>query len=81
MERLHSLGRTLWGHEPRVFGRARKRGNAPHSKRCREIRMGVEQLSQWFMESGFSRLRMYWGHERFMESSFRARIGTMNLNP
>ncbi len=41
----------------------RKRGNAPHSKRCREIRADLEELSRWFMGSGFSRLRMYWGHE------------------
>ncbi len=32
---------TLWGDESRVFGRARKRGNAPHSYEMPVKRFGV----------------------------------------
>ncbi len=65
--RFFAAGHMHWDHEPSE----RKRGNAAHSKRCREIRADLEELSRWFMESGFSRLRMYWGDEPQMAALCR----------
>ncbi len=42
MRRFNDSEIMFWDREPQA-----KRRNAPQSKRCREIRMGLEELSQW----------------------------------
>ena len=73
MESFLVLADLLTGHELWVFGRARrarKRGNAPHSKRWREIRGPCRIQDLRFMERFHSPRRMHWDREpRIVTSS------------
>jgi hypothetical protein len=63
MESGFSLLRMYWSHEPGVIKGARKRGDAPQSKRWREIRASLEEVVPGLAERIRQRPR-----QRFMES-------------